>query len=77
MQAVEDETDPVSGLPFSVVTDPDNEYAFVTSLPTVNHAAHTLAADQDAYYAKFDTDKEHPVNRAGHMWAVHLRKKPD
>lgn len=57
--------------------DPENEFGFVTPLPTVNYAAHTLQADQNAYYAKYDTDKEHPMNRAGHMWSVHLKPKPE
>lgn len=78
LQLVEKETDPVSGLPMSVVTDPANQFKFVTRRPTTNWAARTLAADQNAYYAPFDEAAKvagkPPVSRAGHLWSVYLPK---
>ena len=64
------------GIPMSVATDPANQFQFVTQLPTTDWAAHTLAADQETYYAKYDTNKERPMNRAGHLWGVRLQESP-
>lgn len=77
---VEKDTDPVTNLPWDVVTDPKNQFNFVTPLPTTNWAARTLAADQAAYYKPLD-DREKtaggdPVSRAGHMWRVKIKDSP-
>lgn len=72
LQRVEDETDPTSGLPMSVVTDPANQFNFVTPPPVVNWAKKTLEDDQATYYKALDK-KDAPVSRAGHLWRVKLR----
>lgn len=61
------------GIPMDVATDRANQFRFVTPAPTVDWAAHTLAADQKAYYDLYDKDPKNPMNRAGQMWAVRLR----
>lgn len=73
------EAEPVGahGIPLVVATDPANQFRFKTALPVVDWAAHTLAADQQTYYDKYDTDKEHPLNRAGHLWGVRLEDSPN
>ena len=73
LQRVEDETDPVSGLPLSVVTDPANQFRFVTPQPVTNWAARTLDADQSIFYDAADKRAGKPISRAGHLWRVKLR----
>lgn len=72
LDELEAETDPTSGLPMSVVTDPKNQFRFVTRKPTTNWAARTLALDKKSYEA--DLPKDTPLD--GLMWSVYL-KDPD
>lgn len=62
------------GIPMSVATDPANAFKFVTEL-TTDFAAKKLKADEDAYYELHDRDKDRPLNRGGHLWAVRLNDK--
>lgn len=79
LAALEAETDPVSGLPMSVVTDPKNQFKFLTKRPTTNWAARTLDADQAEYYRPLDAARAAmnpplpPISRAGHLWRVGLQ----
>lgn len=73
LQRVEDEVDPETHLPWSVVTDPANQFNFVTPVPITNWAVKTLKEDQETYYKKLDT-KDAPVSRAGHLWRVKLKE---
>lgn len=63
------------GIPMDIATDPVNQFGFVTDLPTVDFAADTLAAAQKSYYDQYDTNKDRPMNRAGHLWSVRLKKQ--
>lgn len=64
------------GIPHSVATDPANQFRFITRQPTTDWSLHTLAADQKRFYDMYDTDKDHPMNRAGHLWSVYLPEDP-
>lgn len=59
-----------------VVTDPANQFRFVTKRPTTNWAVRTLDADQDEFYKPMDdaraAQKLPPLSRAGHLWSVYL-----
>lgn len=70
------DTDPISGLPWDVVTDPANQFRFKTRYPKTNWYARTLAADQRAYYKPLDEAAKKadqpPVLREGHMWSAYL-----
>jgi hypothetical protein len=59
------------GFPLDVATDPANAYKFTTT-PVTDFAAKKLAADQAEYFRRYDTDKEHPMNRGEVLWSVHL-----
>ncbi len=72
LDEVEAETDPTSGLPISVVTDPANQFRFVTRIPTTNWAARTLAIDKKKYADGLPKDT--PLD--GLMWSVYLQE-PD
>lgn len=78
---LEADADPASGLAMDVVTDPANQFRFITKRPITNWAARTLAADQEAFYKPLDDERAAltpplgPISRAGHIWRVVL--KPD
>jgi hypothetical protein len=61
------------GVPMSEAMDPANAFKFVTTVVT-DFAAETLAADQKAYYDKWDKNPDRPINRAGHLWRVRLKE---
>lgn len=61
------------GISMREATDPANQFNFVTQLPVVDWAAHTLEHDKSAWYKQHDTDKDNPMNRAGHLWSVRLK----
>jgi hypothetical protein len=56
-----------------VAMDPANAFKFVSKVET-DFAAQTLAADEKAYYELHDKDPQRPINRAGHLWSVRLKK---
>lgn len=62
------------GVPMSEAMDPANAWDFATTIVT-DFAAETLAADQNAYYELHDKDPKKPINRAGHLWSVRLKKR--
>jgi hypothetical protein len=73
LQQIELDTDPLTGLPFSEVTDAANQFAYVTAPMEMNWAADQLGRDKDRWYREHDTDKDYPMNRAGHIWRVKRR----
>lgn len=75
LAAIERDTNSL-GIPLSEATDPANQFRYVTRRPTTDWSLHTLEADKKAFYAAHDTDKDHPMNRAGHLWSVHLGDPP-
>lgn len=77
LQRLEDETDPESKLPWAVVTDPANQFNFVTPPPITNWAVKTLREDQEAFYKALESSdpKAPKPSRAGHMWRVKLKEK--
>lgn len=62
------------GIPTEVATDPKNQFKFTVPLPTVDYAAKELARVQDAYYKTNYSDKKIPIQSAGDLWSVKLKK---
>jgi len=58
------------GLPMSVATNPENQFAFEAGLPVTDWASRTLAAEQKNYYASYPD-----ADRSGHLWRVRLKTK--
>lgn len=70
LAAVEKDIGPY-GIPMSEATDPANQFAFTgADAPVIDWAARNISERQRAYYALWDTDKDNPMNRAGHLWGV-------
>lgn len=57
-----------------VATDAKNQFRFTVPWPTVDYAAKELARAQDAYYKTNYTDKKIPIQSAGDLWSVKLKK---
>lgn len=62
------------GIPMDVATDPKNWWLFEVPEPTTDYAAKVLAKRQDAYYKQHYADKKIPIQSAGDLWSVKLKK---
>lgn len=59
------------GIPLDVAMNPDNQFKFRASGPTVDWAEKALHDAQKRFYDQYDKPGA-PADRAGHKWSVKL-----
>lgn len=57
------------GIPMKDALDPTAAWDAPDN-PSLDYSVAAVSRKQKAYYTKYDTDKEHPMERSGHLWRV-------